>query len=94
MSRCVCPAFLAVLLGLPCLGLTNAQTLKIGIIDFYGLGQLSETQIREKLTFAIGDEMSFSSERPASFVESERRLAGLPGVRSVSSIGSVARRVA
>ena len=84
MSRCLPEALLVVLLGVRCLGITNAQTLKIGIIDFYGLGQLSETQIREKLTFAIGDEISFSSERSASFVETERRLAGLPGVRSVS----------
>src|SRR6476661_1930971 len=62
----------------------RAQPMQIGIIDFYGLGPISPHQVLEALTFKEGDEISFSSGRPPFLVESERRLAALPGVRSAT----------
>jgi len=62
----------------------RAQPMQIGIIDFYGLGPISPHQVREALTFKEGDGISFSSGRPPFLVESERRLAALPGVRSAT----------
>lgn len=59
----------------------TSQTLEIGIIDFYGLGGVSEKEARQKLTFKEGDSMSLEGdERPASLVESERRLSTVAGV--------------
>ena len=59
----------------------SAQTLQIGIIDFYGLGRLSVADVRQTLTFKEGDSISFAGDaRPAFLVEAERRLAALPGV--------------
>ncbi len=60
-----------------------AQTFQIGIIDFYGLQRVSASEARAALTFAEGDSISFESDEPPAFlVESERRLAKLPGVVS------------
>ena len=58
----------------------SAQTLQIGIIDFYGLGRLSvPTFVRRCLK--EGDSISFAGNaRPAFLVEAERRLTALPGV--------------
>ena len=56
------------------------QTLVIGIVDFYGLRRISESQAREALTFKEGDTLAPNSERPATLKESEDRLARLPGV--------------
>jgi hypothetical protein len=78
---------LALILGVVAVvGLQPPQprTFEIGIIDFYGLGQLSEGQVRQALTFTIGDQISFDDIRPSFFTDSERRLAALPGVRSAS----------
>ena len=59
----------------------SAQTLQIGIIDFYGLGRLSVADVRQTLTFKEGDSISFAGDaRPAFLVEAEQRLAALPGV--------------
>lgn len=59
----------------------SAQTLQIGILDFYGLGRLSIDDVRKTLTFKAGDSISFAGDaRPAFLVEAERRLAALPDV--------------
>src|SRR5918995_1455953 len=58
----------------------NGKELVIGIVDFYGLRQISESRAREALTFKEGDTLVRNSERPAALTESEDRLARLPGV--------------
>ena len=58
-----------------------AQTLPIGIIDFYGLHRVSVHDAQAVLTFTEGDSISIERHDPPTFlVESERRLASLPGV--------------
>lgn len=57
------------------------QELQIGIIDFYGLGRVSESEARQALTFKEGDTISLvGDEPPAVLAESERRLSRLSGV--------------
>ena len=57
------------------------QDLRVGIIDFYGLRQVTAAQAREVLGLAEGDTLRPSSggARP-ELAEAERRLARLPGV--------------
>jgi hypothetical protein len=70
------------LLLLPTPRLT-AQTLQIGVIDFYGLSRLAASDLRPALLFHEGDALEMSdSGRPASLTESEQRLSRLPGVSS------------
>ena len=58
-----------------------SQTFPIGIIDFYGLRQVSVDRARAALTFAEGDSISFSGDAPPAFIaDSETRLAALTGV--------------
>ena len=57
------------------------QELQIGIIDFYGLERVSESEARQALTFKEGDTITLvGDERPAVLAESERRLSTLSGV--------------
>jgi hypothetical protein len=49
---------------------------RIGIIDFYGLRHVSESQAREALKILEGEKV------PDSVTEAEHRLAALPGVLS------------
>jgi len=63
------------------MGQASDQAMVIGIIDFYGLKQLSPEVARAALTFSEGDTISFSSDdRPAFMATSEARLTALPGV--------------
>src|SRR5207342_3275724 len=58
-----------------------SQVLQIGIIDFYGLHRVAESDARRALTFTEGDTISLASDEPPEFlVDSEHRLASLPGV--------------
>ena len=58
-----------------------SEELQVGIIDFYGLGRVSEAQARQALTVKEGDRFALpGDEAPAFLVESERRLSMLPGV--------------
>ena len=60
---------------------SSGQELTIGIIDFYGLGRVSEREVRLALTVKEGDKVSFDAdERPAFLAPSERRLSTIPGV--------------
>jgi len=60
----------------------TGQELQIGIIDFYGLNQVSEAEARRVLAVKEGDTISVAGdERPSVLTESERRLSTLPGVR-------------
>lgn len=69
-----------VLLAAPEVG---GQSLRIGIIDFYGLRQVSETRARSALAVKEGDTILMAGDaRPAFLVESEHRLSLLPGVLS------------
>ena len=52
---------LLLILGSP----ASAQTLQIGIIDFYGLGPLSPSDVRKALTFKEGDSMLLRERRAA-----------------------------
>jgi len=62
-------------------GDVDAQELKIGIIDFYGLSRVSAAQVREALTVREGDTVLLEGdERPAFMKASEDRLAALPEV--------------
>jgi hypothetical protein len=54
-----------------------AQELRIGIIDFYGLHQVAESQVRAVLGFAEGDMIRSGDDARAA---AERRLGQLPGV--------------
>ena len=57
------------------------QAIPIGIIDFYGLREVSADRARAALTFKEGDTVSDADEgRPAFLAASEARLAALPGV--------------
>jgi hypothetical protein len=57
------------------------QTLHVGIIDFYGLGRVSASEVRRALPLKEGDPISIvDDERPAILAEVERRLSRLPGV--------------
>jgi hypothetical protein len=64
--------FLALLLLLT--ARPNAQFPVIGIIDFYGLGDISERQARESLQVKEGEALSDEPE------EAKRRLESIPGV--------------
>jgi hypothetical protein len=58
-----------------------SQEFEIGIIDFYGLGRVSENEARQALAFKVGDTISLSGDKPPAIqAESERRLSTLPGV--------------
>ena len=52
----------------------SAQTIRIGIIDFYGLRTVSPEQARAVLGFTEGDIV------PQAVADAERALAALPGV--------------
>ena len=59
----------------------DGQALRIGIIDFYGLHEVSATQARGAIAFKEGDTVVVAGDtEPALFVESKRRLLMLPGV--------------
>jgi HEAT repeats len=58
----------------------HAQQLRIGIIDFYGLGHVSVADVRHALTFKEGDTVAIDGGRPAVLGESEKRLSTLPRV--------------
>jgi hypothetical protein len=62
-------------LGSVCL--LGGQGIQIGIIDFYGLRNVSADHVRRALTFKEGDTVS---EDRSSLKETENRLATLPGV--------------
>jgi hypothetical protein len=63
------------------LGSMASQELKIGIIDFYGLGRVTEGEARQALAFREGDTITLAGdERPGVLAESERRLSTLSGV--------------
>jgi hypothetical protein len=53
---------------------TTVQNPRVGIVDFYGLGHVSESQARTALGIREGDEVPDSVKQP------ERRLTALPGV--------------
>jgi len=58
-----------------------SQEFEIGIIDFYGLGRISENDARQALAFKVGDTITLWGDKPPAVVaESERRLSTLPGV--------------
>lgn len=58
------------------------QAMPIGIIDFYGLGNVSVERARSALTFKEGDAVNFAGDAPPAFIaESEARLAKLPAVQ-------------
>ena len=48
----------------------HGQDFVIGIVDFYGLRQISESRAREALTFKEGDTLVRNSERSAALKES------------------------
>jgi hypothetical protein len=63
-----------------------SQELQIGIIDLYGLNGVSADQVRQALTFKVGDIISVTDGvRPTFLEESERRLSLLPGVASAQA---------
>jgi hypothetical protein len=62
--------FLALILTAP----QNPQFPTIGVIDFYGLGDISKRQVRELLQIKEGEALSDDME------EARRRLESLPGV--------------
>jgi hypothetical protein len=51
------------------------QSVSVGILDFYGLRQITEAQLREALRIVEGDTITESTLRTA-----EKRLQALPGV--------------
>jgi hypothetical protein len=59
------------LLAVPCL---SAQDLRVGVIDFYGLRKISESQVRKVLGVREGDLL------PASKGDAEAKLDQIPGV--------------
>jgi len=62
-------------------GELRGQELQIGIIDFYGLHRVPESEVRQALSFKEGDTISLASDNaPRSLVSSEARLAALPGI--------------
>ncbi len=60
----------------------ESEALRISIIDFYGLRQVSREDARTALTFKEGDSITFGDERPAILAAAEERLTKLPGVAS------------
>ncbi len=58
----------------------DSETIRISIIDFYGLKNVSSADSRAALTFKEGDTLTFGDERPAMLAASEERLRKLPGV--------------
>lgn len=58
----------------------RGQELTIGIIDFYGLRQVSESRARGALTVTEGDTITMGDGEPPFVKESERRLMALTGV--------------
>jgi hypothetical protein len=77
-SKVVVAAIVISLIGFVCQAI--GQAFVIGIVDFYGLRRISESEAREALTFKEGDTLALNSGRPATLKESEDRLARLPGV--------------
>jgi hypothetical protein len=68
--------------------LAAGQMPPIGIIDFYGLRQLSERQVREALQIREGDPGPESEKAASRAIESDKqRLRALPGVRDVEISG-------
>ena len=62
-------------------GLAASQEMPIGIIEFYGLREVSADRARAVLTFKEGDTVSLARDkRPATLTTSERRLTTVPGV--------------
>ena len=57
----------------------EGQELKIGIIDLYGVHRVSAGQVRDALTFKVGDAIRLGDDRLAFLAVSEERLARLPG---------------
>jgi hypothetical protein len=54
----------------------------IGIVDFYGLRQLTAEQLRNELTFKVGDSVTFGDHSYSFFEASRQRLMKVPGVVS------------
>jgi hypothetical protein len=69
-------AILVLLQGVVSIHAQELQDLRVGIIDFYGLRHVSESQARDALKIVEGDWI------PESVTEAEQRLAALPGVVS------------
>ena len=69
------------------------QQLRIGIIDFYGLRNVTAERARAALTFKEGDPASLAGDGiPAALTTSERQLATLPRVRARADQCRVLRR--
>jgi len=61
----------------------RGQSLRIGIIDFYGLRQVGQSQARDALKITEGDTIITDGDRkPDSITQAEGRLSALPGVLS------------
>jgi hypothetical protein len=59
------------------------QSLRIGIIDVYGLRQVTQSQAREALKIKEGDAIITDGDtKPDSVAQAEGRLSALPGVLS------------
>jgi hypothetical protein len=71
----------AMMLAGPCLSME--QQVRIGIIDFYGLGKMKVGDARNALTVKEGAIVQ-PGVPPAFVEESKRRLSELPGVRGAS----------
>jgi hypothetical protein len=81
MNRARTAALLLAFLGAGGVSGLAGEGLQIGIIDFYGLGRVSESAARAALTFKEGEAISLEGDGPQAFLaESERRLSRLPGV--------------
>jgi hypothetical protein len=52
----------------------------IGIIDFYGLRQLTAEKLRNELTFKVGDSVKLGDHSYSFFAASKQRLLMVPGV--------------
>lgn len=61
-------------LALVASGVSSSQIPRVGVIEFYGVRRVSETRLREALGVREGDAL------PASKVDVEDRLEGVPGV--------------
>ena len=72
---------LAAVVVMPAVCQTAGQSLRIAIVDFYGLRRVPVAQVRSTLTINVGDSVVAGDARQAFEVESEQRLARLPGVR-------------
>ena len=58
-----------------------AQSIQVGIIDFYGLHQVSEAEARRALAVKEGDTISMADDaRPVFMTDSEHQLSRLRGV--------------